>query len=250
MLELRAVYTAFSTQNLQQLELIHRFERIVEATRPDQTKFFAHELQLAQDDGRTDSFRTANWYHALAQKTLVWAEAADKHRGELILAADNDITLLPGWAAALVGAFVREGPLDVCFQREGGVDPFFEPFPYNSGLFLMNGSARVSRFWREVSARTMHERPFAGDQTIVNSMLMTGSAWREQMGGLPGCTDTAGLRHGHFPPDVVIGGPSVPQPKDKLRQARVHHATGSGSAAGKLHALDTFLDACAWSGLT
>ena len=114
----------------------------------------------------------------------------------------------------------------------------------------MNGSSRAARFWRVVSARTAREQPFAGDQTIVNSMLM-----RRQADGQPACAADDGathLRHAHFPPHMVVGGPtphvatsatSSGRAAFALSDARVHHATASGNAAGKRRALDDFLDA-------
>ena len=116
------------------------------------------------------------------------------------------ISLLPGWREALLRSYAEAGRPDLCFQREGGDDPFFAAFPYNSGFFLMNGSARAASFWRHVAARTERERPFTGDQGVVNNLLVA-----RQADGEPGCTASPlELRHAHFEPRLVHGGPSVP----------------------------------------
>ena len=60
------------------------------------------------------------------QKVTHWAELAEAHPGVLMLCSDNDISLLPGWLERLTEAFDAAGGLDLCFQREGGDDPFFE----------------------------------------------------------------------------------------------------------------------------
>ena len=129
----------------------------------------AAKVPSPRDMGTTDGFQTANWYRALVQKTAFWAAVARDHVGELLLCSDNDVTLLPGWPTALPRAC--DQTLDLCFQREGGDDPFFDPFPYNSGFFLMRGSPQTAAFWREVSAQTGRGKPFAGDQTTVNALL-------------------------------------------------------------------------------
>ena len=131
------------------------------------------------------------------QKVTHWAELAEHHPGVLMLCSDNDISLLPGWLEQLTEAFDASGAsgLDLCFQREGGDDPFFEArtmrpnfsalsspvsplsspaartsvpraraqaFPYNSGFFMQRGSVRLGAFWREVARRTERERPPLG----------------------------------------------------------------------------------------
>ena len=173
------------------------------------------------------------------QKVTHWAELAEAHPGVLMLCSDNDITLLPGWRDALLRSHDEAGRPDLQFQREGGDDPFFAAFPYNSGFFLMNGSAALGRFWRQVAARTASERPFTGDQAVVNSLLMPRGWGDDDLR----CDDPLGIRHAHFPPRLVRGGPTPPADADELRAVRVHHATASGSAQGKLDALDGFLAA-------
>lgn len=123
-------------------------------------------------------------------------------------------------------------------------------------------NASIDSFHRRI--KRISSQPIAQDQTIVNSMLNT-----RHVGGTPSCAAPAGLRHAHFPPRLarneprpnptttsqptqthpiptnprlVHGGPSIPT-KDKLLTIRVHHATASGGAAGKLRSLDVFLDA-------
>lgn len=261
---LASVFTAFSTQHQLQQALHDRFRLIAAATAS--VPINSHELALRPEDG-SGHFQTEGWFRALTLKTQLWAEVAANNPGRLILCSDNDITLLPGWVQALTETFLSAGKsLDLCFQREGGTDPFFNDFPYNSGFFLMNGSARVANFWREVSRRTAIERPFAGDQTIVNGLLHR----RPPNGGPVGCaapSETGGveIRHTHFPPHLVVGGPAPHEaPRDGnqraegsqpdsaaarnaanvvLHEARAHHATASGDSTGKLRALEAFLDA-------
>ena len=224
----RAAHTALSVR------------RILRASSSSSIPLFSRTLRLAPDDGNDEHFQSKNWYDALVQKTSLWAEAAEQHPGQLILACDNDITLLPGWDTAVMAAAASLGPeMDLIFQREGGDDPFFDSIPYNSGFFLMRGSHRVAKFWRDVSRRTAVERPFAGDQTIVNSLLHQ----RGTAAGRPACSAEIALRHAHFPSRLVRGGPTIPESVDALMDVKVHHATASGSAAGKLIALDAFLDA-------
>lgn len=233
------VHSVFSTQNPQQRALGERFSRLARASAPA-VRVHAQELKdLPRAEGTEDSFGRDGWYQALVLKVTHWARLAEAHPGQLMLCSDNDVSLLPGWLEALTLAFENAGTnLDLCFQREGGDDPFFAPFPYNSGLFLMRGSDRAARFWREVAARTEAERPFTGDQAVVNALLMGKDA-----AGMPRCAAPLGLRHAHFPPRLVRGGPSVPSRTEELSEARAHHATASGSAEGKLNALDAFLDA-------
>ena len=239
-LVLSAVHVAHSSQNVEQRTLHSRFERILRASSSSSIPLFSRTLRLAPDDGNDEHFQSKNWYDALVQKTSLWAEAAEQHPGQLILACDNDITLLPGWDTAVMAAAASLGPeMDLIFQREGGDDPFFDSIPYNSGFFLMRGSHRVAEFWRDVSRRTAVERPFAGDQTIVNSLLHQ----RGTAAGRPACSAEIALRHAHFPSRLVRGGPTIPESVDALMDVKVHHATASGSAAGKLIALDAFLDA-------
>ena len=230
------IFTVFSTQNAEQRLLANRFERLALSSQlePAAIKVHAHELQLLPDIGSADSFRSENWYSALVQKTAYWSHVARTHQGQLVLCSDNDVTLLPGWLDALLDACSPD--LDLCFQREGGNDPFFDNFPYNSGFFLMRGSHLAANFWREVSQRTAIDRPFVGDQSIVNAMLHTRSPHGSQ------CAST-GLRHGHFEPHaVVVGGPQSNPSLHVLSMARAHHATASGSPSEKLHALEAFRD--------
>ena len=235
-----AVHSVYSTQNAQQAALAARFERLGAARNyVGGPRFRARRLELPADSGTADNFRTDIWYRALVSKVTHWAELAEQNVGKLLLCSDNDISLLPGWVDALAWAFVDAGPVDVLFQREGGADAFFEPFPYNSGFFLMNGSAALGRFWRQVAARTASERPFTGDQAVVNSLLMPRGWGDDDLR----CDDPLGIRHAHFPPRLVRGGPTPPADADELRAVRVHHATASGSAQGKLDALDGFLAA-------
>ena len=242
-----AIHTVFSTQNAEQRALAARFEAVALGSQPPPSRSPVHAVELRnveRDDGGTDSFRTERWYRVLVRKVSHWAALADQHPGRLLLCSDNDITLLPGWRDALLRSYNEAGRPDLQFQREGGDDPFFAAFPYNSGFFLMNGSSHAAAFWRHVAARTEREQPFTGDQGIVNNLLVA-----RQADGEPGCTAGAGaapavgeLRHAHFDPWLVHGGPSVPSAA-ALRRARVHHATSSGSARGKLRVLETFLDA-------
>ena len=244
---LAGIFTPYSTQNAIQLAMQARFRTFAVATTRRGVTLHERELSM-QSDG---SFQTDGWYHALTQKTRLWESVASapENAGKLVLCSDNDITLLPGWAEALTEAYLAAGnSLDLCFQREGGGDSFFDAFPYNSGFFLMNCSGRMAQFWREVSRRTALERPFAGDQTVVNALLH-----RRQADGGPACaaaSETGGLsiRHGHFPPLLVVGGPTPHEPASLaaevvLQTARAHHATASGDAQGKLHALEQFVDA-------
>ena len=236
------VFTVYSTQNAEQSALARRFEAMAMATQPSDrapVRVRSTELQgLQRDDGSEDTFRSVQWYRVLVRKVTHWAELAAQHPGQLLLCSDNDITLLPGWRGALLRAYVEAGRPDLCFQREGGDDPFFAAVPYNSGFFLMNGSARAASFWRHVAARTEREQPFTGDQAVVNNLLVA-----RQADGEPGCTaNPLSLRHASFPPRLVHGGPSVPGDA-ALLEARAHHATASGSARGKLFVLERFLDA-------
>ena len=251
MASLAGIFTPFSSQNVLQQTLHSRFQAFVTATTSwHGIPLQARELVMRASDGDA-SFQSDGWYNALTQKARYWADVASspENTGKLVLCSDNDITLLPGWVEALTGAFVAAGQsLDLCFQREGGTDPFFDAFPYNSGLFLMNCSARVASFWREVSRRTALEKSCAGDQTVVNAILH-----RRQADGGPACaaaSETGGLsiRHGHFPPLLVVGGPTPHEPASLaaeviLQSARAHHATASGDAMGKLRALERFVDA-------
>ena len=237
---LAGVHSVFSTQNFVQQELAARFERLALASQEQPPVVPVHALELrdlATDGAASATFQSEAWYRALVLKTSHWASVAAARPGEVLVCADNDITLLPGWVAALPAACAPG--LDLCFQREGGDDPFFEAFPYNSGLFLMRCSAATAAFWREVSRRTAAERPFAGDQTIVNAMLHR----RCDASGLPTCIAPAGLRHGHFEPHAVaVGGPQLAPSNATLRLARAHHATASGSPEDKLLALEAFQD--------
>jgi hypothetical protein len=340
------VYTVYSTQNAEQAALAERFAAVTLATQPaagPRVPVRSTELQgLQRDDGAADTFRSPQWYRVLVRKVTHWAALAEQHPGRLLLCSDNDITLLPGWRDALLRSYVDAGRPDLCFQREGGDDPFFAAIPYNSGFFLMNGtaqaavasdvlthsrplsagSAAAAAFWRHVAARTERERPFTGDQAVVNSLLVARQvqpppwpsrsisaraaacgrsrggvyassmrrgaiqpALRWQADGEPGCTaNPLELRHAHFPPRLVHGGcvrrrvqptgapaepattclTRVPGPRvapptspfapscgsptvpgdDALREyVRVHHATASGGARGKLRALERLLDA-------
>jgi hypothetical protein len=167
LLPIHAVHTVFSTQNIEQQRLARRFERLALATQqPSSAPVPVRSLQLRQrvrDNGEHDTFRSDNWYTALVQKVSHWAQVAAAHPGRLLLCSDNDVSLLPGWTEELAAAFRSAGGgLDLLFQREGGDDPFFEPFPYNSGFFLMRGSPRLARFWRQVAIRTERERPGMG----------------------------------------------------------------------------------------
>ena len=149
------VFTVYSTQNAEQSALAQRFEAMAMATQPSdgaRVRVRSTELQgLQRDDGSEDTFRSVQWYRVLVRKVTHWAELAAQHPGQLLLCSDNDITLLPGWRGALLRAYVEAGRPDLCFQREGGDDPFFAAVPYNSGFFLMNGSARAASFWRHVA---------------------------------------------------------------------------------------------------
>lgn len=233
MLELFSVH---STQTAEQRHLSARFAAVAGAN--SSLPLGVNSFQLEGLSANTE-FRSDGWYSALVQKTAHWARVAESHIGQLVLCSDNDVSLLPGWAPALLEAFGRTGePLDLCFMREGGEDPFFDPWPYNSGFFMMNGSVGTAAFWREVSHRTSELRPGMGDQAVVNSMLV-----HRAESGQMSCPAQPALRHAHFPPRLVVGGPSWPDSQATLLEARAHHATGSGDAAGKLRALDGYLDA-------
>ena len=137
---LAAAFTVYSTQNAQQRALAVRFATLVRTTSPG-LRLYSRQLDLREDDGTSDTFRTDNWYAALVQKVRYWAEVAEAFPGQLVLCSDNDVSLLPGWRTAL--AHACEESLTFCFQREGGDDPFFTAFPYNSGFFTMRGSAQA-----------------------------------------------------------------------------------------------------------
>ena len=202
-----AVHSVFSTQNAQQAALAAGASKppARRATTSAGHCFRARQIELPADSGTADNFRTDIWYRALVSKVTHWAELAEQNVGKLLLCSDNDISLLPGWVDALAWAFVDAGPVDVLFQREGGEDAFFAPFPYNSGFFLMNGSAALGRFWRQVAARTASERPFTGDQAVVNSLLMPRGWGDDDLR----CDDPLGIRHAHFPPRLVRGAPDA-----------------------------------------
>ena len=142
------VFTVYSTQNAEQSELAQRFAAMTLATQPsDGARVLVRSTELhglQRDDGTEDAFRSVQWYRVLVRKVKHWAELAAQHPGRLLLCSDNDVTLLPGWREALLRAYVEAGRPDLCFQREGGDDPFFAAIPYNSGFFLMNGSDRAA----------------------------------------------------------------------------------------------------------
>lgn len=142
------VFTVYSTQNAEQSELAQRFAAMTLATQPsDGARVLVRSTELhglQREDGTEDAFRSVQWYRVLVRKVTHWAELAAQHPGRLLLCSDNDVTLLPGWREALLRAYVEAGRPDLCFQREGGDDPFFAAVPYNSGFFLMNGSARAA----------------------------------------------------------------------------------------------------------
>ena len=201
----------------------------------------ARRLELPADSGTADNFRTDIWYRALVSKVTHWAErlVAEQNVGKLLLCSDNDISLLPGWVDALAWAFVDAGPSTCSSSARAAPTPSSSRSHTTAGFFLMNGSAALGRFWRQVAARTASERPFTGDQAVVNSLLMPRGWGDDDLR----CDDPLGIRHAHFPPRLVRGGPTPPADADELRAVRVHHATASGSAQGKLDALDGFLAA-------
>eukprot|EP00316_Scyphosphaera_apsteinii_P024637 CAMPEP_0119318854 /NCGR_PEP_ID=MMETSP1333-20130426/47813_1 /TAXON_ID=418940 /ORGANISM="Scyphosphaera apsteinii, Strain RCC1455" /LENGTH=329 /DNA_ID=CAMNT_0007325149 /DNA_START=232 /DNA_END=1221 /DNA_ORIENTATION=+ len=236
------IFSVFSIQNAVQVILARRFKAVALATQPQPppVPVYLHELHgIPRDDALVNSFGSTQWRHVLVAKVMHWAELAAKHHDSLLLCSDNDISLLPGWLESLVQSFEDAGRPDLYFQREGGDDAFFDPFPYNSGFFLMRGSEFTAAFWRHVARRTAQEQPGFGDQTIVNAELVA-----LQPDGAPGCTaHPLHLRHAHFPPKLVVGGPVPPSDANALVRARVHHATSSGGARGKLTALENFLEA-------
>ena len=164
-----AVFMVYSTQNEAQLALASRFVAIVRATEPG-VPVHARRLSLRarSESSARETFGTDEWYDALVQKVTYWSRVARTHAGQTVLCADNDITLMPGWRQAMQAACMPPPPStwrpSLCFQREGGDDPFFEPFPYNSGLFVMRASAEIAEFWGAVAVRTARERPHFGDQ--------------------------------------------------------------------------------------
>ena len=111
------VFTVYSTQNAEQSALAQRFEAMAMATQPSdgaRVRVRSTELQgLQRDDGSEDTFRSVQWYRVLVRKVTHWAELAAQHPGQLLLCSDNDITLLPGWRAALLRAYVEAGRPDL-----------------------------------------------------------------------------------------------------------------------------------------